>query len=308
MKNAVPPPSAAAIATLRTHPQFQLAMREAAQGVVTLLRGNRILNTLMNDRARAIFGAVALYLHYSDDGNPGLTVGGMKEFCVRLALCSRGRCEAMLALMRATGFLVSVPNRDGRLRQLAPTEKLLTMFRGRWARNFSAMRHAMPEAANYLAALDDPAFVREFTLALGEQYVRGMRLLDYVPELEMFAERSSGIVILYSLALEGADDGPFPPIEPVPLSISALAARFSVSRKHVLTLLRDAEAEGFFARGGADNGHITLLPPARNGIETLLATVFLYLAQSAEQAFRALDREPGRAHLADTAPAAAGAN
>ena len=287
MNTPMPPPSAAAIAALRDHPQFQLAMREAARGVVTLLHGNRVLNSLMNDRARALFGAVALYLHYSGDGNPGLTVGRMKELCVRLGLCSRGRCEAMLALMRAAGFFVSVPNRDGRQRQLAPTEKLLAMYRARWDRNFCAMRLVMPEAANYLAALDDPAFIREFMLALGERYVGGLRLLDYVPELEIFAERSSGVVILYSLALEGPANGPFPPTGPVPLSISALAKRFAVSRKHVLTLLRDAEVQGLLARGGADNGQVTLLTPARDGIEMLLATMFLFLAQSAEQALHA---------------------
>jgi hypothetical protein len=46
----------------------------------------------------------------------------------------------------------------------------------------------------------------------------------------------------------------------VPLSINALATTFSVSRKHVLTLLRDAEAQ-----------------------ETLFATIFLLFAQCAEQ-------------------------
>lgn len=299
MKNAVPPISAAAIAALRGNPQFAVAMREDARGVVTLLHGNRILNSLMNDRARALFGALALFLHHADDGVPGLTVGGMKELCVRLGLCSRGRCEAMLALMRATGFFVAVPHRDARRRQLAPTEKPLALFRARWERNFSALRHAMPEAEHYLAALDDPAFFREFVLALGKRYVGGFRLLHYVPELEIFAERSSGIVILFSLALECPPDGPFPPIGPVPLSISALAKRFAVSRKHVLTLLRDAEALGFLARGGVDNGEVTLLPPAREGIARLLATMFLFLAQGAEQALDASGK--ARIALADVA-------
>jgi hypothetical protein len=72
-------------------------------------------------------------------------------------------------------------------------------------------------------------------------------------------------VIVLSLTLAGAADDPFPPAEPVPLSINALATTFSVSRKHVLTLLRDAESEGLLARGGASNDQVTILPRAPRG-------------------------------------------
>lgn len=78
-----------------------------------------------------------------------------------------------------------------------------------------------------------------------------------------------------------------PPAEPVPLSINALATTFSVSRKHVLTLLRDAEGQGLLARGGGANDRITMLPHARDGLEGLFATMFLYLAQCAEDGLRA---------------------
>ena len=253
--------------------------------MVAFYRGNRVLNALMSDRARALFTHGALFLHYSgtDAGTPGLTAGAMKDFCVRLGLCSRGRCEATLALMRAGGFFAAAPSGDKRLRPLVPTEKLLALHRERWAARLSAMRGVLPDADRYCVARDNPAFFRGFALSLAEAFVGGMRLIEHAPELEIFVERNAGLVILLSLALASAADGLFPPVEPVPLSINALATTFSVSRKHVLTLLRDAEAQGLLARGGAANNRITLLPRARAGLETLFATIFLLFAQCAEQ-------------------------
>jgi hypothetical protein len=287
MTEAEPRPEA--ISALRKHPGFQAAMRVAAGGTVSLYRSNRVLNSLMNDRARALFTHIALYLHYSGmpGGKPGLTVGAMRDICAELRLCSPGRCEAMVALMRAAGFFKAAPSADKRRRLLVPTGKLLALHRERWRAHLEAMRLVMPEAERYLAALNDEVFVKAFVVSLVEKFIAGLRILDHAPGLELFAERNAGVVILFSLALAGPLDGPFPPAAPVPLSLNALATTFSVSRKHVLTLLRDAEAQSLLARGGAANDRITILPPARDALESLFATMFLYLAQCAEDGLHA---------------------
>jgi DNA-binding GntR family transcriptional regulator len=92
------------------------------------------------------------------------------------------------------------------------------------------------------------------------------------------------MMILYSLALAGRDDEPFPPFRPVPLSINALATRFSVSRKHVLMLLRDAEALQLLVR---DGNAIAFLPRGREVLEMMFANLFSYMAECAEIASRA---------------------
>jgi hypothetical protein len=276
-------------AALRRLPRFESAMREAAHSTVALYNGNRVLNALMNDRARALFSHVALYLHYGGYGGgagatSGLTVGALRDICVELDLCSRGRCEVLLTLMRGAGFFVAVPTTDKRRRPLAPTEKLLALHRQRWGGNFRALSHIRTDAERHCAALEDPAFVRRFVLALGERFVAGWRIIDQVPELASIVDRNAGIVILLSLALQGGGDAPFPPTEPVPLSINALAKSFAVSRKHVLTLLRDAEGQGLLVRGGPGMGEVRFLPRGRDAISDFFATVFLYLLQCAEQA------------------------
>nr|WP_316231933.1 hypothetical protein [Bradyrhizobium sp. SZCCHNR1051] len=283
-------PSVDAVVRLRREPGFAVAMRASTEAAVRLYRGDRILNALLSDRARALFPHVALYLHFAEqrDGELGLTVGAMKEMCVRLGLCSRGRCEAMLALMRAAGLVASASNLDRRRRPLVPTDKLIALHRERWGVQFDAMSAVLPAAVAYRAALNDPAFVKTFVLELGRRFIAGVRVLDGAPELEPFAERTAGMVILFSLAQGGGPDQPFPPAGPVPLSINGLATRFSVSRKHVLTLLRDAEEKGLLVRG---TEAITILPRGREAIERMLATMFLYMAECAEVARQAAGRD-----------------
>jgi hypothetical protein len=72
-----------------------------------------------------------------------------------------------------------------------------------------------------------------------------------------------------------------------PVRINAQATAFSVSRKHVSTMLRDAEAQHLLARGGLANDEVTILPRSRDALEMLFATMFLYLAQCAEDGLRA---------------------
>jgi hypothetical protein len=276
-------PSPAELAELRAHPQLHLAMRTAARGILGLYRRNRILGALMSDRARALFTNAVFYLHFSgpSGGKPGLTVNAMKDLCVQLDLCSRGRCEATLALMRATGFLRSVPSADRRRRPLVPTQKLLAFQRKRWAAHLVATAYVLPEAAGCAARLEEEEFCAAFVLALSTAYIEGVRMLEHVPELTTFVDRSAGLMILYSLALSGPSDEPFPPAESVPLSINAIAKTLGVSRKHVLTLLRDAEAAGLLLRDGADNDRITFLPAMRAAMETMFASIFLTFARSA---------------------------
>ncbi|MGT2434513.1 hypothetical protein ACU4GH_00130 [Bradyrhizobium betae] len=279
-----------AVAELRRHAYFPRAMRASAEGMVAIYRTNRLLNLLLSDRARALFTHVALYLHFrgAEPGQPGLTAGAMKDLCAQLGLCSRGRCEALLVLMRAGGLLTAAPDPDRRKRLLAPTEKLLALHRARWGLHFEAMQGLVPQAADYLAAIrSDPAFTEAFAIALGRRFVAGLRVLDNAPDLEPFAERNAGFVILFSLALSGNMSDGFPPAAPVQLSINALARNFAVSRKHVLSLLREAEARQLLMRSGTAHNEVSLLPRGRNALETMFATMYLYLAQCADEALGA---------------------
>jgi DNA-binding MarR family transcriptional regulator len=286
--------SPAAVAALRAHPRFSESMRTAAAGMVAHYSGNRLLNQLMNDRGRALFTHHAVYLHFSrtpGDSGSGLTVSRMKDLCVETQLCSRGRVEVMLGLLRAAGYLAPASEpADRRRRVLVPTEKLLELHKQRFDMHFAAMESVLPEASAGRAALDDPEFMPAFARILGRHFRAGLRLLTHAPELLLFAERNAGMVILFSMLLAGEADDVFPPTRPIQVSISALGAKFGVSRKHVVTLLRDAESEGFLQRTGDRHDRVILLPRVREGLAMFFATMFLYLARSADEALAEIGR------------------
>ena len=71
------------------------------------------------------------------------------------------------------------------------------------------------------------------------------------------------MMILFSMILAGEANDAIPPMRPLQISISALAQRFGVSRVHVRTLLRDAEAAGLIERTSERRGHIVIWPRRR---------------------------------------------
>ena len=221
---------------------------------VRFYRGNRVLNYIGYDRGRLIVAVLAFYLHVSrrpDDPNSGLTAHGLKSLCVEQDVCSPGRARALLSLLRLFGYVVPAPASDRRFKLLVPTELLTDSLRQRWGALFDAIALLLPEGAAARAALDRDDFLAAFVRRGIEHYRSGLRALQFTPELRLFAERNAGLTILFSLVIAAAPDDTVPPRRPVRVSISELTRRFSVSRAHVLRLLRDAAAEGLIERTGA---------------------------------------------------------
>jgi hypothetical protein len=268
------------------HPQFATAMRALLADNVRLYRGNRILNYVGYDRGRLIIGILALYLHGSrraDDPSSGLTAQRLKALCVEQEVCSAGRARAMLSLLQLFGHLVRAPEADRRYKQLAPTPALAAFVRERCSAMLGATALVLPDVAAARAALERDAFLAALTRAVVEQFRGGIRALAVAPALAPFAEHNAGLMILASLALAGAHEDSMPPLAPVPLSISELARRFSVSRAHVLRLLREAEAQSLIERT-AGGDRITFTPALARAFQQGVAVLFLFFAHCARAA------------------------
>jgi hypothetical protein len=279
--------STAAVAALCEHPRFPAAMRAMMTDNVRLFRGNRILNYVGYDRGRLVIGILALYLHTTrraDDPGSGLTAQRLKSLCVEQDLCSPGRARAMLSLLRLFGYVAPAEGSDGRYKLLAPTDLLIAFLRERWNAMFDAVAMIAPEGAAARAALDRDDFLAAMARAVAEQFRSGVRALDRAPELEPFAEHNAGLMILSSLVVAGEADDTMPPSRPIKLSISELARRFSVSRAHVLRLLRAAEAEGLIKRTTGAQEAITLTPPLSRALRESVAMLFLFYARCARTA------------------------
>ena len=274
------------IRALRKHPRFTDAVRAALDGLSEIYGGNRFLNRVMNDRGRVIGALIALYLHSSprsEGGEAGLTVRRFQAFCVNQRLCSFGRARALLTLMCFAGYLVSAPDvPDRRQRRLIPTERLINLHQQRWRCLFEAMALVMPEGRKALEVHHRPEFVAAFMRHLGARGLAGFRLLHYAPDLSLLVESNAGLLVVVSLFLS-AKDGVTPEGAVVQISISALAARFGVSRAHIRTLLAAADAAGLVRRTEGSTA-VIILPRLNHAVNEFFASLFALLAYCASAA------------------------
>lgn len=278
----------AEIVAVKAHPRFPEACRQAALSGLKLYRGNRLLNTLVNDRGRSSIGLLALYLHYErrpEYPRSGLTLSRLKAICADQNIGSPGRIEAVVMLMRVFGFLQQKPSTaDQRVRHLVPTERLISTFNERWKGLLAAMAQVMPEAETIRKALNDEAFDRAFVRRLAEHFLAGVRPMDDPRARELFGDRNAGLMVVFSLMTAGGPDN-FPPRTPVGISISALARHFGVSRVHVRKLLRDAVDAGYLARPDGEDATFIVLPTLHAVVENFFANAFLFMRDAGQSAF-----------------------
>lgn len=249
--------------------------------MLDLHHGNRLLNLIVNDRGRFVVGLIALDLHFHRDATGvGLTPGRLRQLCELTGTCSPTRASALLALMRLGEFVRAQPSAgDRRRRELAPTERLIGAHRERWRCQFEASAPLLPEAAQALAALDAPHFIPAMVGQLSAYYYAGFRMLEQVPALRLFGERTGGMFVVLAL-MAAAEQGAMLQRRHAPVSISALARRIGASRTHVIKLLNDAAAEGLVERP-TTNG-IVLLPRLTEAAYDFFAVGFLSLAHCAK--------------------------
>lgn len=276
----------AEIAAMRADPRFPSAMRHLAEGILETYSGNRLLNRLLSDRGRIVFGILALHFHfYADATGTGLTPTRLVQACEDTGVCSRGRARALLALMRWAGYLEpDLATSDRRKRPLVPTERMLKAYVRRWQLLLEAAAVLAPDDTALPKRADDPDLIRGLVIEMGLAFRNGFRLLDHVPALRQVAEQDGGFYVLLAIALSGPPGGGFPAAVPIGLSISALAARFHVSRAHTLHVLREAEAHGFLRRNGTGPASVICLPPLKAALEDFFATQIAFFTRCARRA------------------------
>jgi hypothetical protein len=288
-------PSESATATVIGHPRFTEASRIVAAGLVALYQGEHIVKRVMPDRIRYIISIFAVHLHFAgrpNDPNSGLTASRLRKLCVERKICSAGRAEAMLAIMRAYGHLVPARSEvDKRLRRLVPAEPLFAWHRKRCAYFFEAAAKVMPEDVEALAALAAPEFVPKFMRHLARSHVAGFHYVEHVPDVRPFFERSAGGAILMSIALSGASDDTFPPSRPVSLSHSAIARDFGVSRVHVRRVIQEGVNAGLLERANASGDELCLSPRLSDAVRRVLAAYMVHYTHCARLAYANIAHE-----------------
>lgn len=280
--------SAAEFARLRVHPKLPGAVAAFTAALIETYQGNILLNAVLCDRGRVMIGLFVLYLDVlplPGTGARGATLGAVQALCLRTGVCSAGRANSMLAAIRFGGFIV--PQRDPldqRRRLLVPTPKLLAAQHERWALQFDAMSSLFAGAALVPARLQAAPYRTAFLRQLGEHFLAGFRLLDHVPILNELAESNAGLLILGSLVIRHLA-GECLPGEPVPVSISALARHFCVSRAHVRNMLARAERAGLLVQVRGSE-HVVPRPALAEAILQFFGVLFITMNHAAAAARR----------------------
>ncbi len=277
-------PTAEDVAATRAEARFRQAVAAVAATSIEYYQGRWLTNRVLNDRARFVMASLMLFLHFDrreDVASSGMTAARLREMCTGLGLCSPGRVEAMLLMMRASGYLerVDVPD-DRRVRRYAPTAKLVDLHRERHRRILTAVD--ILRGTSYAPRLDTAGeFYRQFLLAMGRGYLAGFRVIEHAPELAGVMDRDAGMIVMVNVFLAGSD---FAELCPQPLqniSVAGLARRFNVSRVHVRSVLRDAEAAGLVTRQ-SEAARARALPKLIDAVEIFFATAFVFLESCAQ--------------------------
>lgn len=277
---------------VRSHPRFHEAVGTAVGGLLEMYNRNGLPNRVVNDRGRVIASLMALYLHFApasegEGGAVGLTTSRFQAFCAELELCSPGRARSLLALMRYAGYLVPAPDQaaDRRQRRLVPTDRLIELHRQRWTRIFEAMALVMPEKGRKaLEAHHRPEFTAAFVRHLGAMYLAGFRPLYHAPDLQRLVESNAGLLVIASLFLATTDNGSeIPDGTVVPVSMSALSARFGIARTHARKLMVDAAGAGLVRRTSGSET-VVVLPRLIKAVGDIFAAMFAIQAHCADAA------------------------
>ena len=271
---------------VRSHPALPQAVTDFAGWLIETYTNSALLNLLLSDRGRILLGFYVLYLDVlplPGRQEPGATLSALQSLCRSTELCSPGRAASMIAIMRFRGYVTKGldPN-DQRRRTLVPQSRLISAYNLNWIRQFEAMAPLFPTAISVPGWLAQPAFRTGFLRALGTAFFAGYRVLDHAPALKPLGDMSAAILMLTGLALPHVS-GIAQPGETVPVSISVLARRYSVSRAHVRNILKSAEAAALITRNSETDG-VVVQPALTEALMQIYAVLFILFDWSAGMA------------------------
>lgn len=243
--------AAAALAVTR-HENFAPALALFCRNVVAAFEAAPVANQLMGQAGRFAMLAVIIALdaeYRAGRDAVGATVTRLAQLLGRRRLASPGRVHAMAAFLRQARMIEAAGRgADHRHRRLRPTALMIDQA-ARWVESSLSpcrMVDEIPAPVHDLVARPD--FVAQFFVHMVAPFVReGFILYDDFPEVERLMQRTGGYVLMIDMLRTavrtpgGAFVADIPP--------EAVAARMSISRAQVRSLLALAESEGWLTRG-----------------------------------------------------------
>lgn len=239
----------------------------------------------LKDVGRFVLGVVALYL----DATGGLTHRRLREMSGQTGLISTGAATALLVRLRLIGYVCAAEVMpSGATRLYRPTPAMTAAFRERLRIELTASAMLDPRIQPLLDRLREPEVFPTLMTTVGADAVNAAR--NPRPDaaaIDRLSLRTAGMLIMFQLLADADDGGAFPPVGgEVEVSISGLARRFEVSRSHVLSVLREAEALSLISR--VDEGLWRIEPALSEVFKTFYAVLYMGVIKAARAAQAAL--------------------
>lgn len=222
-------------------PKFRSVKSDFCRDMMACWLHDRLSRLLMADT-----GALAIVISISARhfaGTPeAASLAQMIDALAASGFASAKRIRATVDLLASRGVLALAPHPTDRRRlQIAPTDALVEVFR-RWLR--AALEAVQPvfdlthPPADIAAR---PGLIEGYIVEVRRRKVEdGFTIFDGWPEIQVFADRRHGYVLLLQLAC--AEDGC------ADVNRARLAERCHVSPSHITALLVEGERAGWLTR------------------------------------------------------------
>lgn len=275
-------------AAVREMPAFHPALHRYAAAMLRPYRGTPQLNKLISKEGRFLMANLALQLHLwrgTAIAGDGLTLTRLRALCAEHGVASPGRVSVFLTLMRFGGFVApAAAGGDRRTRLLVPTARMMAHVRLFTAIQLQAIDLLWPDRGHEARLYAGPGFLEAFHRHVGDFYLRGARLPEALPVIELFTRADAGyMVLLHLFLLLPAPEGRAEPAV-VAMPFGPTARRFGVSRSHVGNLIRAAAAAGFLQERLPGGREIAVAPRLIDLLERWFALQMALMLRAADSA------------------------
>lgn len=253
------------------HPRFPAARAAFVEAVLALYEGNAFLNRLLLEAVRQITFNMIVQMHcaYDEaDRSTWPTMRLLKQHMVLFGMSSPRRIEDLVAKLVRFGYLEQRPSqRDGRVRLLTPSAKMMSLDLEWLAINYQPLQVIFPDTGYALPMQRDVAFQRAMRVVALGLSAKGAEIMESNPAIMLFMTRDAGMMVLIKLIqMMSAAGG-----SALELSYSDIGGRFGVSRTHVRKLLHDAERADLVHLSGQGERLVELKPAVLSAFDRFLA-------------------------------------
>jgi hypothetical protein len=259
-----------AVAALRQGPNLRPAIERLAVGARAFVASQDAFGHWVAQHDRRF--TIAFTLAVLDARDMGTTAGELLRTCQQMYGLNRGVVADFVDRGVASGDL-AIESADAAWghRRLGVQPRFHQRLRDGVAGILGDLGDLIPEFADVVAALEDPATLRSFLLTLGMiSTLRPDLVGPGEGPIAVFTDRDRGLgFLLYFLEHQAADADRGQLLERVTVSRRRLARDMFVSRMHVSRLLEEGEASGALRLSASDE--IVFSPALSDHFETRMA-------------------------------------